>query len=78
MIHGSVVASTVTLQDLLGVGRWLNGRYYLAYEGFITAMIFYMCIVYIISKLFKYSENRWLGHLRQRDTSAEPEMPALR
>ena len=78
MIHGSVVASTVTLQDLLGVGRWLNGRYYLAYEGFITAMIFYMCIVFIISKLFRYAENRWLGHLRQRDTSEELEVATLR
>ena len=38
--HGSVVASTVTPQDSLGVGRWLNGRYDLAYEGFITAMDF--------------------------------------
>jgi hypothetical protein len=37
-----------------------------------------MCIVYIISKLFRYSEHRWLGHLRQRDTSAEPEMASLR
>jgi arginine/ornithine transport system permease protein len=83
MIHGSVVASTITLQDLLGVGRWLNGRYYLAYEGFITAMIFYMCIVVVISKLFKYSEKRWLGHLRQREsdddgTKAEPAMSTLR
>jgi len=37
-----------------------------------------MCIVYVISKLFKYAEHRWLGHLRQRDTSVEPEAPALR
>ena len=33
MLHSSVVLSTITLQDLLGAGRWLNGRYYLAYEG---------------------------------------------
>ncbi|MCZ6488450.1 MAG: ABC transporter permease, partial [Gammaproteobacteria bacterium] len=78
MIHGSVVASTVTLQDLLGVGRWLNGRYYLAYEGFITAMIFYMIIVFIISKLFRHAEHRWLGHLRQRDISEEPEVATIR
>lgn len=45
MLHGSVVLSTITLQDLLGAGRWLNGRYYLAYEGFITAMLFYMVLV---------------------------------
>ena len=68
-LHGSVIASTVTLQDLLGVGRWLNGRYYLAYEGFITAMVFYMAIVFLISLAFKYAERRYLGHLRPRETS---------
>lgn len=68
-LHGSVIASTVTLQDLLGVGRWLNGRYYLAYEGFLTAMVFYMAIVFLISVAFKMAERRFLGHLRPRDTS---------
>lgn len=68
-LNGSVVASTVTLQDLLGVGRWLNGRYYLAYEGFITAMLFYMCIVFMISAAFKMAERRYLRHLRPREDS---------
>lgn len=66
-LHGSVVASTVTLQDLLGVGRWLNGRYYLAYEGFVTAMLFYMAIVFLISFAFRMAEKRYLPHLRPRD-----------
>lgn len=67
MLHSSVVLSTITLQDILGAGRWLNGRYYLAYEGFITAMIFYMVLVFVISQGFKVWERRWLGHLRPRD-----------
>lgn len=61
-LHGSVIASTVTLQDLLGVGRWLNGRYYLAYEGFLTAMVFYMAIVFTITLAFRFAEKRFLGH----------------
>ena len=69
-LHGSVIASTVTLQDLLGVGRWLNGRYYLAYEGFITAMLFYMAIVFLISLAFRYAERRYLKHLRPREDKA--------
>ncbi len=73
MIHSSVVLSTITLQDLLGVGRWLNGRYYLAYEGFITAMLFYMVMVFIVSQLFKLWEKRWLGHLRVREESTSSE-----
>ena len=67
MLHGSVVASTITIQDLLGVGRWLNGRYYLAYEGFITAALFYLVIVLIISKGFRLWEKHWLAHLYPQD-----------
>lgn len=63
MLHGSVVASTITIQDLLGVGRWLNGRYYLAYEGFITAAVLYLIIVLLVSRGFRLWESRWLRHL---------------
>ncbi len=72
MLHGSVVASTITLQDILGVGRWLNGRYYLAYEGFVTAMIFYMILVFIIAKGFRMAETKWLAHLRPRIENPTP------
>jgi arginine/ornithine transport system permease protein len=67
MLHGSVVASTITIQDLLGVGRWLNGRYYLAYEGFITAAVFYFIIVLFVTRGFRYWEKHWLQHLYPRD-----------
>jgi arginine/ornithine transport system permease protein len=67
MLHGSVVASTITIQDLLGVGRWLNGRYYLAYEGFITAAVLYLVIVLLISRGFRLWEKRWLAHLYPQD-----------
>ena len=57
MLHGSAVASVITLQDILGVGRWLNGRYYLAYEGFVTAAVLYMGLVWISSKLSRLQEG---------------------
>jgi arginine/ornithine transport system permease protein len=69
MLHSSVVLSTITLQDILGAGRWLNGRYYLAYEGFITAMLFYMVLVFIISRGFVWWEKHWLAHLRPTEVS---------
>lgn len=75
MLHGSVIASTITLQDIMGVGRWLNGRYYLAFEGFVTAMIMYMILVFIITRGFKFWETHWLGHLRPRDESLEKTTP---
>lgn len=63
MLHGSVIASTITLQDILGVGRWLNGRYYLAYEGFVTAALLYFLIVLCITFAFRKLEKRYLRHL---------------
>jgi arginine/ornithine transport system permease protein len=69
MLHSSVVLSTITLQDILGAGRWLNGRYYLAYEGFVTAMLFYMVLVFILSRLFIWWEKHWLAHLRPTEVS---------
>ncbi|WP_282026053.1 ABC transporter permease [Limimaricola cinnabarinus] len=72
MLHGSVVASTITLQDILGVGRWLNGRYYLAYEGFITAALLYFVIVFAITRVFRALERRYLRHLAPRGTGMRP------
>ncbi len=77
MLHGSVIASTITLQDILGVGRWLNGRYYLAYEGFITAAVLYFLIVLCITWAFRGFERRYLRHLTRPDPAAQPDVPPL-
>ncbi len=67
MLHGSVVASTVTVLDILGAGRILNGKYYLAYEGFIAAAVIYMLLVLFITRGFKFWEKHWHAHLRPRE-----------
>ena len=66
MLHGSVVASTVTIIDILGAGRVVNGKYYVAYEGFISAAILYMILVYFITRIFNVVEWHWNAHLRHR------------
>ena len=63
MLHGSAVASVITLQDILGAGRTLNARYYLAYEGFLTAAVLYMAITFLIVAAFRALERRYLAHL---------------
>ncbi len=67
MLHGSVVASTVTIIDILGAGRTLNAQYYLAYEGFLTAAVLYMLLVFMITRGFKFWEKHWHAHLRPRE-----------
>jgi arginine/ornithine transport system permease protein len=66
MLHGTAIASVITLQDILGAGRTLNARYYLAYEGFITAALLYMAITFILVWIFRGLEARYLRHLRPR------------
>jgi len=69
MLHGSVVASVITIQDILGAGRTLNGRYYLAYDGFVTAALLYMALTFLIVWAFRMIESRYLRHLRLPETS---------
>jgi len=71
-VHSSVIASTLTIVDILGAGRFVNGKYYVAYEGFISAAILYMIIIFGVSRIFKLVETRYLKHLKPRDTSSEP------
>lgn len=77
MVHGSVVASTVTIIDILGAGRVLNGKYYLAYEGFIAAAVLYMLLVFLISRGFKFWEKHWHAHLRPREEKPQKGAPAI-
>lgn len=63
MLHGSVVASVITIQDILGAGRTLNAKYYVAYEGFVTAAILYMAITFALVGIFRLLEKRYLGYL---------------
>lgn len=78
MLHGSVVASTVTVIDILGAGRVVNAKYYVAYEGFISAAVLYVLLVYAISRLFKYLERRYHAHLRPRESGGAADGPAPR
>ncbi|MBP7000920.1 ABC transporter permease [Amaricoccus sp.] len=66
MVHGTAVASVITIQDILGAGRTLNARFYLAYEGFLTAAALYMLITFCLVFLFRQLERHYLRHLRPR------------
>ncbi len=63
MLHGSAIASVITLQDVLGVGRMINGRYYVVYEGLLTAAALYMALTYLTVWTFRRLERRYTRHL---------------
>ena len=64
MLHGTSLASIVTLLDLTGAARELNSRFYLPFEAFITAALFYLALTSVLVALFRRAEHRWLAHLR--------------
>jgi arginine/ornithine transport system permease protein len=66
MMHGTSVASQVTLLELTGVASVINSRYYSPYEAFGTAAVFYMALTISMVALFHLAERRWHKHLRPR------------
>ena len=66
MLHGSAIASVITLLDITGVARLINSRFYSPYEAFIAAALFYMAITFLIVWGFKLWEKHWHAHLRPR------------
>jgi arginine/ornithine transport system permease protein len=68
MLHGSSLASVITIVDITGAARIVNSRYYSPYEAFLTAAVFYMAITFIIVFFIKKLEGRWFAHLRPQET----------
>ena len=66
MLHTTSLASIVTLIDITGAARTLNARFYLPFEAFITAGVFYLALTFILVRLFKLAERRWLAYLAPR------------
>ena len=66
MLQTTSLASIVTLIDLTGAARTVNAQYYLPFEAYITAGVFYLCLTFILVRLFRIAERRWLGYLAPR------------
>lgn len=66
MLHGTSLASIVTLLDLTGAAREINSRFYAPFEAFILAAGFYLALTFLLVGLFHAAERRWLVHLRPR------------
>jgi arginine/ornithine transport system permease protein len=74
MLHGSALASVITLVDLTGAASIINARYYSPFEAYITAAVFYLAITFSIVWIFRIVEKRIYAHL---GPSQELEKPVL-
>jgi len=66
MLHGTALASVVTLSELTGAAREFNSVHYLPFEAFITAAVFYGLITAALVALFHTAEKRWLLPMQRR------------
>ena len=64
LLQSSVLASTITLLDLMGVARTLNARFF-AWEMFLVAGVIYLAMVFVVTRVFKGIEFRLSPHLRE-------------
>jgi len=67
MLHGSAIASVITIVDLTGAARIVNSRYFSPYEAFLTVAAIYLCLTFLIVGGFKLLEQHWFAHLRPRE-----------
>ncbi|WP_027133308.1 ABC transporter permease [Geminicoccus roseus] len=66
MLHGSSVASLVTILDLTGAARMVQARYYAPFEAFIAAGACYLVLTWGITLAMRRLEFSWFAHLRPR------------
>ena len=66
MLHGTAIASTVTLMDLTGAARNAYSQFFAPFEAFVFAGLIYLCITFALVALFRVAELRWLAHLQPR------------
>ena len=66
MLHTTSLASVVTLMDITGAAKTVNSQFYLPFEAYITAGLFYLMLTFILVRLFKLAERRWLVYLAPR------------
>ena len=64
LLHGTSIVSLVTLSDLTGVARHIYSDTYNPFQPFIMAGIIYLLLTWLITRIFKKMERRWLAFLQ--------------
>ncbi|WP_085907901.1 ABC transporter permease [Kiloniella majae] len=71
MLHGSALATTITLVDITGAARIVMSDYYAPYEAFITAAVFYFVLTFLFIWIFRLVENHYNKHLKRREETIQ-------
>jgi polar amino acid transport system permease protein len=64
LMKSTALASTITLLDMMGIARTIVAETYAPYEVFISLMVIYLILTWIIQRTFGLIEKRLSRHVR--------------
>jgi octopine/nopaline transport system permease protein len=64
LMKSTALASTITLLDMMGIARTIVAETYAPYEIFLSLMVIYLVLTWIIQRTFGWIEKRMSRHVR--------------
>ncbi len=64
LMKSTALASTITLLDMMGIARTIVAETYAPYEIFVSVMVIYLIITWVIQRTFGWIEKRMSRHVR--------------
>ncbi len=64
LMKSTALVSTITLLDMMGIARTIVAETYAPYEIFISLMVIYLILTWIIPRTFGWTEKRMSRHVR--------------
>ena len=64
LMKSTALVSTITLLDMMGIARTIVAETYAPYEIFISLMVIYLILTWIIQRSFGWVERRMSRHVR--------------
>ncbi len=64
LMKSTALVSTITLLDMMGIARTIVAETYAPYEIFISLMVIYLVLTWIIQRTFGWIEKRMSRHVR--------------
>jgi len=61
----TALASTITLLDMTGIARTIVAETYAPYEVFVSLMVIYLILTWVIQRTFGWIEKRMSRHIRE-------------
>jgi arginine/ornithine transport system permease protein len=68
LLHGTSIASAVTLVDLTGAARDFYANYYAPFAAFLLAGAMYFCLTMAIAVVVRRAEKKYLAYFQPRQT----------